>query len=257
MAKRRNSNRRRRRGSFGFLYKLLSMLVICGALIAAITLFFKVNHIEVSGQQRYTADEIRIATGIQIGDNLFLLDKYDVADGIIEALPYIEKIRINRKLPDTMLIQVEECSEPLALVQDGSTWLISPKGKIVEQTDEVFAENYASISGCQLLAPSVGTKIALATEYTTKQTSLLELLAALSEAGMLEQLDGLRLDNDKELKMDYAGRFTVVMPYEADYAYQLRYLTAILAGGKIQDNMTGTFDMTQEGGKVNFIQNVR
>ena len=103
----------------------------------------------------------------------------------------------------------------------------------------------------------MGTKIALATEYTTKQTSLLELLAALGEAGMLEQLDGLRLDNDKELKMDYAGRFTVVMPYEADYAYQLRYLTAILAGGKIQDNMTGTFDMTQEGGKVNFIQNVR
>ena len=257
MAKRRNSNRRRRRGSFGFIYKLLSMLVICGTIIAAITLFFKVNHIEVSGQERYTADEIRVATGIQIGDNLFLLDKYDVADGIIEALPYIEKIRINRKLPDTMLIEVEECGDPLAFVQDGFTWLVSHKGKIVEQTDEALAKNYATVSGCQLLAPSVGTKIALATEYAAKQTSMLELLSALHEAGMLAQLDGLRLEDAKELKMDYAGRFTVVMPYEADYDYQLRYLTAILTGGKIQANMTGTFDMTQANGKVNFIQNVR
>ena len=51
MARRRNSNRRRR-GSFGFLYKLLSMLVICGAIIAAVTLFFRVNTVAVSGEQR-------------------------------------------------------------------------------------------------------------------------------------------------------------------------------------------------------------
>ena len=54
MARRRNSNRRRRRGSFGFLYKMLSVLVICTAIIAALTLFFRVNAIQVSGQQRYT-----------------------------------------------------------------------------------------------------------------------------------------------------------------------------------------------------------
>ena len=41
MARRRHSNHRRRRGNFGFLYKLLSVLVICGAVVAALTLFFR------------------------------------------------------------------------------------------------------------------------------------------------------------------------------------------------------------------------
>lgn len=70
----------------------------------------------VTGTQRYTQQEVIDATGIKTGDNLFLMNKYDVAQNIVGELPYIEEIRINRKLPDTLLIQVEECGTPLALV---------------------------------------------------------------------------------------------------------------------------------------------
>lgn len=257
MAKRRNTNRRRRRGSFRFLYKLLSMLIICAAIIVAITLFFRVDSIVVNGQQRYTEEQVREATGIQQGDNLYLLDKNDVAEGIIEELPYIEKIRINRKLPDVLVVEVQECDEPLAVVQDGFAWLISPKGKIVEQAEESVAEDYAVISGCQLLAPAVGTQMAIATEFTVQQESLLSLLKALGEAKLMDQLDGIRLDDPDVLRMDYADRFTVEMPYEADYGYKLRFLQEAINGGKIQDNMKGTFNMTRDDGRVHFIQNVR
>ena len=118
MARRRHSNRRRRRGSFGFLYKVLSVLAICVAIIAALTLFFRVSTIQVSGQQRYTDEQVQEASGIQIGDNLFLLNKYDAAGRIVETLPYIEDTRINRKLPSTLVIEVTECGAPLAVVQD-------------------------------------------------------------------------------------------------------------------------------------------
>ena len=71
MAARRNRHgRRRNRGRFGFLYKLLSVLAICGCLIAALTLFFRVDTIAVSGQGRYTAQEIQAASGIQEGDTV-------------------------------------------------------------------------------------------------------------------------------------------------------------------------------------------
>ena len=86
MGRRRNSNRRRR-GSFGFLYKVLSMLAICGAIVVAMTLFFRVDTILVTGQQRYTQQEVVDASGIQTGDNLFLLNKYAVADSIARELP--------------------------------------------------------------------------------------------------------------------------------------------------------------------------
>lgn len=76
MARRRGSARRRRRGGSGFLYKLLSVFLICGCLVAAITLFFRVDTVVITGEKRYTEAEIRQASGVGDGDNLFLLNKY-------------------------------------------------------------------------------------------------------------------------------------------------------------------------------------
>ena len=256
MARRRHSNRRHR-GGVSVLYKLLSILIICTAIIVALTLFFRVDTIVVSGQERYTSQEIQDATGIAQGDNLFLLNKYDVAQNIVKALPYVEEIRISRKLPDTLLIEVRECGTPLALVQDGSAWLISPGGKIVEQKSAAEVGDSDIIDGSKLLAPSVGTPLALATEYADQQTSLLELLAALEDAGMLKQVDAIHLDDAGKVIMDYAGRFTVEMPYNADYAMKLKALRLSLESGKIQDNMTGTFDLMQENGDAYFRPNTR
>lgn len=257
MARRKNSRRRRRRGSFGFLYKLLSIVVICTAIVLALTLFFRVETIVVSGQIRYTEEQICEASGVESGDNLYLLNKHDIAARIGQALPYIESIRINRKLPDTLLIEVQECGPPMVMVQNGFAWLISPQGKILEQLEESAAGEYALISGCQLLAPTVGESIALATEYSAQQSSLLDLLKALEEAGLTEQVDGIRLDDLAYLNMDYAGRFTVRMAYGADYGWELKKLTATLARDEIQSNMTGTFDLQLDSERVLFYQNVR
>lgn len=255
MARRKHSTRRR--GGGGFLYKLLSVLLICTAIILAMTLFFRVDNIVVTGQNRYTAEEIQAACGVELGANMYLLNKYDVRRNIWDQLPYIEDIRVNRKLPDTLLIEVRESGRPFVLIQEEIAWLISSSGKIVEQVPEAEAGQYGLISGCELLAPSVGSSIALATEYASQQSSLLDLLAALERAGLTENVDGIRLDDLGCLKMDYIGRFTVRMAYGADYDWELKKLTATLESEKIQSNMTGTIDLQLKSDEVRLIQNVR
>ena len=73
MARRRR--RHRRKGRFAFLYKLMTFLLICGALVAALALFFKVESIEITGTSRYSTDEVERASGVHVGDNLYLMDK--------------------------------------------------------------------------------------------------------------------------------------------------------------------------------------
>lgn len=257
MARKRGSSRRHRRGSGGFLYKLLSVLLICGCLVAAVTLFFRVDTVVITGEKRYTEAEIRQASGVEDGDNLFLLNKYQVIRNIAQALPYVEMehTTIQRKLPDTLLIQIQECGDPLAWEQDGTVWLVSPGGKIVEQTDQAGA--YPVIDGARLLAPSVGTRIALDAELENRRESLLSLLAALETAGKLGIVDAIHLEEESYLSLDCMGRFTVELKYGDDYDYALRKLDAILDSGKIQENMTGTFNMRGGDGKTNFIQNAR
>lgn len=257
MARRRHKKRRRNRGSVGFLYKLLSVLVICTAILAAMTLFFRVGSIEVTGQRRYTAEEIQAASGVELGTNLYLLNKHDMRQNIWRELPYIEEIRIKRRLPDTLTIEVRESGRPFALAQDGSVWLISAGGKIVDQLPEQDAGEYGRITGCQLLAPSVGTTLALATEYAAQQSSLLDLLQALDGANLTENVDAIRLEDLSDLKMDYIGRFTVRMPYGADYEWELQKLKLTLEDEKIQSNMTGTIDLRLKSDEVFIIPGER
>ena len=255
MARRRN--RRRRKSGFGLLYKMLSVIVICMAIVIALTLFFRVDSVVVSGQQRYTEEEIRTASGVHPGDNMYLLNKHEVARNILRELPYISTIRINRRLPDTLLIEIQESGKPMAVVQDGSAWLVSSDGKIVEQKPEAEAVNYGLITGCELLAPSVGTSIALATEYAAQQESLINLLEALEDAGITDEVDGIRLDDLSYINMDYGGRFTVRIAYNADYSWELTKLTQTLAREEIQSNMTGTIDLRLDDENVYLMQNVR
>ena len=258
MARRRGSSRRHRRGRFAFFYKLLAILLICGAVVLAMTLFFRVDTILARGQARYSAEEVCEASGVKTGDNLYLLNKYDVSNRIRTALPYIEDIRIHRKLPDTLIIEVTECSQTLCVVQEGIAWMVSSRGQIVDQKSAEEAEGFGTISGCVLLSPSVGTKIALATEYSLQEESLLSLLEELYNAGMLERVDGIRLDDPVTLYLDYDGRFTVKLPYGADYEFKLRALRSYLEDtGVIQDNMTGTFDMQTDEDQTYFKPNVR
>ena len=105
MARRRHKRRRRHHRSVAVLYKLLSVVVISGAIVAALTLFFKVETITVSGATEYSSEEIITASGIQQGDNLFLLNKYEIYESILEKLPYVSSVSISRKLPDTLLIE--------------------------------------------------------------------------------------------------------------------------------------------------------
>ena len=69
------------------------------------------------------------------GDNLFLLNKYQVIRNIAEALPYIEieNTRIQRKLPTPAGSRCRKAHDPLAWTQDGTVWLMSPAGKIVSR----------------------------------------------------------------------------------------------------------------------------
>ena len=254
MARRRHFNRRHRRGRFGFLYKVVSVLAICGAIVLALTLFFRINTLEVTGQQRYTVQQIQQASGIRIGDNMFLINKFDAASALREKLPYIEEVRINRRLPATLTIQVRECTWTAAVQQNGSAWLIGPSGKIVERTepDAEAAQTSAVLDGCELLSPSVGTMLAMASEKQTQQSSLLALLAALEDREELDLVSGIHLSEGNALTLDYAGRFTVMMPYGGDYPYLLRAARAVM--DQLETNETGTIDLTTEG-KAYFRQN--
>lgn len=110
--RRHKSRSRRRRGRFGFFYKLLSVLLVAAALTTACVVFFRVNNITVIGNSRYTVQEVIEASGIQQGDNLITLSPSRVAARIRLRLPYVSSVSIRRALPDTVVLEIEDACLP-------------------------------------------------------------------------------------------------------------------------------------------------
>lgn len=135
--RRGRSNAGKRRPSSGVGSRLLIMAAIVVAVIFGVAIFFKVNTVEVQGNTIYSAEEIRSASGIQKGDNLFTLNKEAAAGSIKASLPYVETVSIIRFLPDKIVIEVKESDATFAVTTDtNTTWLINSVGKALEQISD-------------------------------------------------------------------------------------------------------------------------
>ncbi len=249
--KRKRGSRRPRHGYFGTVLKVLSSVVALGAVAVAAVLFFRVEYIEVTGNDRYSQEEIATASAIALDDNLFLLDKPTIERNVLEQMPYIEAVNVERSLPSTVVIHVEEITTTVMLAQTDATWRISLGGKLVERIDNAMPE-MPYVAGVQLLSPSVGTLMTLGEDAQdiALRDSLLTLLGALENLGMLDQLEYIDMSDESYLVIEYGGRFTVRFAYEDDYVYKLRSLQVVVE--QLETNEMGTIDLTMDG-KAHFI----
>lgn len=279
-----NKTRRRNRGRFGLLFKLLCLVALVVALTAGVTVFFRVEAVTVTGNVRYTQEEIIAATGIQAGDNLFALNKNQINERLRQSLPYIGTVMIRRDLPSGITIAVTEWDAvaqiaapdqaQIAAAQaerqgdspeeepegDGSgaasggeepdyvarePWLINVQGKLLEAAPPDSAAMV--VTGLTPLMPQAGSQLAVPQAEQTKLTALLSLLSALEEAEMLPQISAIRLD-DTLVTMDYQGRFAIKMELNDDFRYDIQVVWEVV--GQIETNhgpqASGSIDLTQE-----------
>jgi len=254
MPKKRSPNRRRRRrGGLGRLLRPLSLLLTAVAVVAALTLFFKVEEITVTGASRYQADEIIAASGVETGDNLILLDRYGIAQRIYTSLPYITDVSPKPKFPSTLIIEITE-TQPVAAVEGaGAWWLVNSGGKVLEMVDAAAAADYLTVTGVQAVEPSVSGRLSLPEESPMTAGRLCELLDAMEERSMFARADSLDLSDPEILILNYDSRFRVEMYYDANLPFKLDGLLSVVTD-YLEPNERGTIRMTMsDDNQVNYI----
>lgn len=266
----RSRTHRRNRGRFGPLFKLLCVLAVVVALTGGATVFFRVETVEVTGNQRYTREEIIEASGIRTGDNLYALNKVRIDRRIRTRLPYVGELSINRSLPSTIRIDVteweavaqvavptpeqaaaareelaggKEDAEPAALAQE--PWLISVKGKLLEQAPE--NSTAVVVTGLTAVAPQAGELLRVPEGETTRLEALTSLLGAIEGADLFREVSRIQLETTR-LIVRYADRFDVKMKLNADFGYNIRLMRAVREQMEeaYGPEAAGTIDLTQE-----------
>ena len=241
----RGSNYRRRRGRSGVLYKMLSVLLILVAIIAGCIVFFRVERISVTGSTTYTQQQIIDVSGVEMGDNLFLISKIPTGRKILNALPYIKAVNLRRELPNGLAITVTECVPVAALKgEDGSWWILDSSAKLLEQGDDALAQPYMKITGLTALKPAEGDRVAVAVEESTKLESLKSILAALEERGLFAQVNSVDLSAVTEIRMVYQDHYAVRLPMYSDDFHRLIHTMQAMAEYPKVAGRPGTIDLT-------------
>lgn len=170
------------------MHRLLAVLrgaVVLTVLIAAATALYRrtqsdarfaVQHVEIIGLTHTSRSEVQSVTQRYVGLNLFHLDiarlRHDLG-----ALPWVSRIEIEKKLPDTLRIRVVERT-PVALAEMGD------RIAYVDEWGVPFAELAPSVgdSDWPLITAAQGTELARCVAMLRRlQVTDRELYARLSE----------------------------------------------------------------------------
>ena len=139
------------------LVQLLSVAAVVLAVTVGISIFFKVDTVMVTGAEKYSAATVAEASQIRDGDSLIFFGRARAARRIKMDLPYVDTVRFRLQLPGTVNIIIEEKTLAYALqAVDGSWWMITADGKVVEKTTAAAAESAPTIQGVTLQNPAVG-----------------------------------------------------------------------------------------------------
>lgn len=227
-SQRRHKSRRKRRGRYSGLYKVLSVIAIAAAILAASVLFFRVDEVIVTGNSRYTDQEIIEVSGVKRGDNLFSINNRKVSRELRGKLAYVQSVSMKKLLPDTISISVTETKAAATLFYDGRWWLLGCDGKLLEEADS--AGDLAIVTGVTPLAPAVGTYLASEEAQNQRVENLKELLEALEENDLLTGLEKVEIEDDFSVTFRYEDRFTVHLSATLDngMSYWLRRFAAAL-----------------------------
>lgn len=242
---------RRKGGRLFHLYMLLSILLIVVAVVAGSVVFFKANQFEVTGNHRYTQQELLEAANIAPGSNLLRIPRREIAKRMEESLPYLKKVRIRLLPPEKVVIAVEETSPAGAVEVDGKVWYMDCGGKLLEQVSE--NEGFPDITGLTIIEPAVGQMFQVGEEESLKAKGLRGVLTALEEKELLDRVQSVDVTSASYLTIRYDERLNVKMGLNDDFAYDLKMLSAAQES-YINDNWssgdTGTLDMTKREGEA-------
>lgn len=230
--------RRRRKRNLSLYYLMILILAAVVGGVLSLTVFFNIQHIEVTGESRYTSDEIIAASGIQAGDNLIRSDFQTARETILHDLVYIEDVSITRSFPDTAVIAVESSVPAANIAAGGGYLLISQKGKILEKT-AAPQKDLLLFQGVTPLSSEPGE--AFSSEDEAKQKLVGQFCQIVQDLDM-ERISWIDLTDRFNLVWMYDNRITVKLGSAADLEYKMRYAQKLIAQN-IPKNREGTLTM--------------
>lgn len=243
-----------------FVLRLATVFAVVLALVFAMSIFFRVETVNVAGVTKYNEYDVFEASGIAKGEYLLTLSKSRISSKILQKLPYVNSVRIGIDLPGTVNIEIEELAVVYSIgAKDGSSWLMDSRGKVLEKVSASHATTYTKIEGVLLDAPVAGQR-ATAYEEPTESTlpegvtapvivtaqerldAAIALLVQMERNGIMGQAVSVDASKLTNLSFWYKDQYQVVLGDDTSLEYKMQLIKAAIE--QMGDYRNGVLDVS-------------
>lgn len=220
---------------------LLAVFLVAG-LVLSLTVLFPISDFRVEGETSYSTAEIIAAFGHETGENIFRFRISSTEEEMALKLPYLETLKVRRRLPGTVVFIVTPAQETYYALLEDTGVVLSQDMKVLR----LCAERPAGLclfEGITASDYTVGKTITFANEET--QQTVKALLSAFEEAG-LENVTGIDVSNAIEIAFTYDSRVRVNLGTVSELAYKVVFAKEVL-NTKIGAAETGVLDASYPG----------
>ena len=217
--------------------KPMTFFLIIASIILIMSVFFQIGKIEVEGNSIYTDKEIIDASGIQIGDNLFFINRIAAGSRTVVKLPYVDAVTITRGLPNRITILVQESNAVGYVNVNGELWSVSGTGKFLGTVEKAEAAYMAEITGITVDKAAVGDTVVAAEKENCSY--LLEILDQIQSRGLTAKITGIDVNSFQSKSVSglyFIGEVLDVVGDCGGYNLGFAFLSGMLAGDSIGDS---------------------
>lgn len=238
-AQQRQEKKRMRRSLF---YFLLFFTVTAVFLVVCFTVFLNIKEFSVTGNSRYTTEEILAMVPAETGKNIYSFDADETEALIKQKLPYIGSVEISRNLPSTVEINIVEEKPVFALRLAGRIYVLSSGLKVLESVDEStqWINELAELEVSNIRRCMVGELL----EFVDARTfdAVTELYTCFENESMEMNITAVRAESRFDIYVDYGGRFEVYVGDMENADIKVRFLSAII--DRLGEKSHGTIDIS-------------
>ena len=241
---RTNMRRRKNKRKKLIIRAVLGGTFLVAGLVVALLLFFNINKISVTGDGVYSSEEIIRVSEIEIGDNLIFLSKNRINKLVTEKLPYVGSVKLKRRLPAHLEIQVTKTDAVFGIAQDGFYTLLDRDGKVLETNVEYIGTDKTLLNAGKVVSAVVGEKIVLENE---KSFPRIEEVYETCEKVGLQGITEINITELHNIKVVYQGRITLELgKTDGDrLSKKLAFGKAAIDKQNLEDNQfRGTINLT-------------
>ena len=178
LTKKQELQRKRRKFVFRIIKWLMLLGIIIGGIIfALLSPIFNIKEISVSGNAQISSQTIISLSSLTIDQNIFNFRTSEIVDNIKENA-YIDSVKVSRKFPDTVDIEVEERVTTFMLVYGNAYVYINNQGYILEITSE--KGDYPILTGFKTPTNQLVAGNRLTEEDLEKLNDVLKIMEATS-----------------------------------------------------------------------------